>query len=47
MTTDGGDSLGAIGALVAVSRLLATATEGEADDIHATIIGEACECFGS
>jgi diguanylate cyclase (GGDEF)-like protein/putative nucleotidyltransferase with HDIG domain len=40
-------SEGAVGALVALSRLLATTTEGTADDIHATIVGEACECFGA
>jgi diguanylate cyclase (GGDEF)-like protein len=32
---------------VAVSRLLAATTEGAADDIHATIVGEACACFGA
>ena len=36
-----------MGALVAVSRLLAATTEGDADDIHTTIVGEACECFGA
>ena len=36
---------GAVGALLAVSRLLAVTTSGEADDIHATLIGEACGCF--
>ena len=37
----------AVSALIAVSRLLAATTEGAADDIHATIVGEACECFGA
>ncbi len=36
-----------VSVLVAVSRLLAATTEGDADDIHATIVGEACECFGA
>jgi diguanylate cyclase (GGDEF)-like protein len=43
----GSEREGAVGALVAVSRLLAAATDGAADDIHATIVGEACECFGA
>ncbi len=36
-----------MGALVAVSRLLAAATDGDAGDIRATIVGEACELFGA
>ena len=34
-----------MGALVAVSRLLAAATDGDAADIRATIVAEACELF--
>ncbi len=41
------ESDSAVGALVAVARLLAATTEGTADDIHATIVGEACEYFGA
>ncbi len=36
---------GAVCALLAVSRLLAVATDGGADDIHASLVREARECF--
>jgi diguanylate cyclase (GGDEF)-like protein len=47
VSSRGTDSDGAVGALVAVSRLLAATTDGDPEDIHATIVGEACECFGA